>query len=70
MKLLGFMSKVIKLLLTELVGQCRNILQLIKLPHLEKPIRFYLSNRPLYTGRNRQFTHPGDFGGNAQRGTR
>ena len=25
MKLLGFMSKAIKLLLTELVGQCRNI---------------------------------------------
>ena len=28
MKLLGFVSKVIKLLLTELVGQCRNILSL------------------------------------------
>ena len=28
MKLLGFMSKAIKLLLTELVGQCRNILPL------------------------------------------
>ena len=26
MKLLGFVSKAIKLLLTELVGQCRNIL--------------------------------------------
>ena len=26
MKLLGFLSKAIKLLLTELVGQCRNIL--------------------------------------------
>ena len=26
MKLLGFMSKAIKLLLTELVGQCRDIL--------------------------------------------
>ena len=26
MKLVGFMSKTIKLLLTELVGQCRNIL--------------------------------------------
>ena len=26
MKLLGFMNKAIKLLLTELVGQCRNIL--------------------------------------------
>ena len=28
MKLLGFVSKVIKLLLTELVGQCSNILPL------------------------------------------
>ena len=28
MKLLGFISKAIKLLLTELVGQCRNILSL------------------------------------------
>ena len=28
MKLLGFVSKAIKLLLTELVGQCRNILPL------------------------------------------
>ena len=28
MKLLGFVSKTIKLLLTELVGQCRNILPL------------------------------------------
>ena len=28
MKLSGFMSKAIKLLLTELVGQCRNILPL------------------------------------------
>ena len=28
MKLLGFMIKTIKLLLTELVGQCRNILPL------------------------------------------
>ena len=28
MKLLGFVSKAIKLLLTELVGQCRNILSL------------------------------------------
>ena len=28
MKLLGFVNKVIKLLLTELVGQCRNILPL------------------------------------------
>ena len=28
MKLLGFASKAIKLLLTELVGQCRNILPL------------------------------------------
>ena len=28
MKLVGFMSKVIKLLLTELVGHCRNILPL------------------------------------------
>ena len=27
-KLLGFMSKAIKLLLTELVGQCRNLLPL------------------------------------------
>ena len=27
MKLLGFMSNAIKLLLTELVGQCRNILR-------------------------------------------
>ena len=27
-KLLGFVSKAIKLLLTELVGQCRNILPL------------------------------------------
>ena len=31
MKLLGFMCKAIKLLLTELVGQCRNILQHIAL---------------------------------------
>ena len=30
MKLLGFMSKAIKLLLTELVGQCRNMLPLGK----------------------------------------
>ena len=29
MKLLGFVSKAIKLLLTELVGQCRNILPLV-----------------------------------------
>ena len=28
MKLLGFVSKTIKLLLTELVGQCRNIVPL------------------------------------------
>ena len=28
MKLLGFVSKAIKLLLTELVGQCRNVLPL------------------------------------------
>ena len=28
MKLLGFVSKAIKLLLTELVGQCRNLLSL------------------------------------------
>ena len=28
MKLLGFVSKAIKLLLTELVGQCRNMLSL------------------------------------------
>ena len=28
MKLLGFVSKAIKLLLTELVGQCKNILPL------------------------------------------
>ena len=28
MKMLGFVSKAIKLLLTELVGQCRNILPL------------------------------------------
>ena len=28
MKLLGFVSKAIELLLTELVGQCRNILPL------------------------------------------
>ena len=28
MKLLGFVSKAIKLLLTELVGECRNILPL------------------------------------------
>ena len=28
MKLAGFMSKAIKLLLTELIGQCRNILPL------------------------------------------
>ena len=28
MKLLGFVSEVMKLLLTELVGQCRNILPL------------------------------------------
>ena len=28
MKLLGFVSKAIKLLLTELIGQCRNILPL------------------------------------------
>ena len=32
-KLLGFVSKAIKLLLTELVGQCRNILPLA---HTEK----------------------------------
>ena len=31
MKLLGFVSKAIKLLLTELVGQCRNILPLASL---------------------------------------
>ena len=28
MKLSGFMSKAVKLLLTEFVGQCRNILQI------------------------------------------
>ena len=33
-KLLGFMSKAIKLLLTELVGQCRNIRALKFLPGL------------------------------------
>ena len=39
-KLLGFMSKAIKLLLTELVGQCRNILPLaffsIDLPSVDQ----------------------------------
>ena len=31
MKLLGFVSKAIKLLLTELVGQCRNLLDGVRL---------------------------------------
>ena len=36
MKLLGFVSKVIKLLLTELVGQCRNILPSLRSVNTEK----------------------------------